>query len=120
MDNEFAEVIDRLVAQTHAGKVSWEDLSSLSAGDEFRVNFGDVIVEVRQGERIERTDDDSKQYVGYIRVQILNDRGFVVAKTEQDIGQPFYGKLAELLEAARGSGRRRRAVFERLLTTLSK
>ncbi len=119
MDNEFAEVIDRLVAQTRAGKVQWEDLSSLSGGDEFRVNFGDAVVEVRQGERIERTDEE-KQYVEYIRVQILNDRGFVVAKSEQDVGHPFHGKLSELLEAARASGRRRRAVFDRLLTTLSK
>lgn len=120
MDNTLWEVIDRMTESTRAGNLVWEDVSSLSAGDRFRVNFGDTVVDIRQGERVEHSDEFGQVHVGYIRFQVLNDKGFIVDSVEHDIGTTWYQKLSTLLDAARGSGRRRKAVLEKLLTTLSK
>ena len=120
MDNVLRELVERLSDQTRAGKIVWEDVSTLSAGDRFRVNFGDAVVDIRQGERVEQSDEYGLVHVSYIRLQVLNDRGFIVDSTEQDVGTPGYSKLSTLLDAARGSGRQRKAVLEKLLTTLSK
>lgn len=120
MDNALWDVIDRLTENTRSGKLIWEDISSLSAGDRFRVNFGDTVVDIREGERVEQSDEFGQVHVSYIRFQVLNDQGFIVDSVEQDIGTSWYKKLSALLDAARGSGRRRKAVLEKLLTTLSK
>lgn len=120
MDKVLAEVVDRLISQTRAGKVQWEDVSTMSGGERFRVNFGDMLVDVREGERVEQSDLHGETHVSYIRVQVLNDRGFVVASAEHDIGGPYHRKLGELLDTARASARRREALLENLLQRLGK
>ena len=120
MDNDLLDLIDRLTHQTGSGRVQWEDASTLSGGERFRLNFGDAVVEVLDGEATQWTADGEGREVPMCRVQVLNSRGFVVAEQELNLGAPLYGKLTGLFEAARSSARNRRQVISNLLERIGR
>ena len=118
MDDKLQAVIDKLTTQTHAGKVAWTDQSSVSLGEQFHATFGDVLVEVMKGDYRREDDEVGEYWVEYIRVQVRNHRGFVVASFEAEVGTHHYGRLATLFEAALADARNKEGVLDKLLHKL--
>ncbi len=119
MDNDLLELVGKLIEQTRSGKYQWEDVSSLSGGDRFRLNFGDVVVALQDGDRKVWSDEGEEHFVPEYRVEVLNNRGFVVAEMEHYAGKPF-DNLAELFRLARSSARNRRQVMSNLLERIGR
>jgi aminoglycoside phosphotransferase (APT) family kinase protein len=118
MDDKLLTVIYKLTDQTRAGKVVWSDQSSVSLGDQFHATFGDVLVEVQKGDTRRERDDGEEYWVEYCRVQVRNNRGFVVASTQAEVGEHLYGRLTELHDVALASARNKVGVLEKLLQKL--
>lgn len=120
MEKDLLELIDRLIARSGAMAVQWEDASTLSGGERFRLNFGDVVVEVLDGETTLWKEDGEEYQMPSYRVQVLNNRGFIVAEQELSLGAPLYAKLAGLFDVARASARNRRQVLSNLLDRIGR
>ena len=118
MDDKLQAVIDKLTIQTRAGKIAWTDYSSVSLGEQFHATFGDVLVEVMKGDYRREDNEVGEYWVEYIRVQVRNHRGFVVASFESELGQSQYGRLATLHELALASARNSEGVLDSLLQKL--
>ena len=101
----------RLLDQTKAGKVTWEDLGNTSSIDMYRARVGAGFI------RIGRDQDHSSDGV---EVTILNENGLMVSEFElSPIAQDFaLGK--ELLEWARIASRGGESVVEDMLEALGK
>jgi len=101
----------RLLEQTKAGKVRWEDLGNTSSIDMYRARVGAGFI------RIER---DQEHTSNEVVVTILNENGLMVSEFElSPIAQDFaVGK--ELLEWARIASRGGESVVEDMLEALGK
>lgn len=117
MNEDLLELINRLLRQTNSSAVQWEDASTLSGGERFRINFGDAVIEVYDGEE-QRAVEDGELYLPFYRLQVLNNRGFLVAEEEQTHEDPHYKPLRNLFQAARSSARNTRQVLGSLLQRL--
>lgn len=120
MDNDLVELVGKLTEQTNAGKFQWEDVSTHSGGDRFRLNFGDVVVTIQDGDRKQWTDEGEEYFAPLYRMQVLNNRGFVVVESELVSGEKSFDQLAELFQLARSSARNRRHVLSSLLERISR
>ncbi len=120
MDKDLLELVEKLVEQTRSRNFQWEDVSSLSGGERFRLNFGDVVVAIEDGEVTRWRDEDESQQFPMHRLQILNNRGFVVAEQELAECDHQFGRLATLFEAARSSARKRHEVISGLLNRIGR
>ncbi len=118
MDEKLSKVVDRLTEQTRKGSVAWEDVSSLSLGDQFQATFGDVLVEVRKGDIQRENDEVGEHWVEYCQVQVRNHRGFVVATNRAEAGEHRYGRLLILFDVALASARNQEGVLDKLLQKL--
>ena len=119
MDDKLYRVLLKLLDQTAAGKVKWDDASRLTEGEKFRVSFGDAIVELWDKELARQSDEFGTVYDRIIVAHVLNPMGMVVAQQEFSMGMVHpYRTLEKLFLAARSSARRSDAVLDSLLQKL--
>lgn len=119
MDDKLYRVLLKLLDQTIAGKVKWDDASKLSEGEKFRVSFGDAIVEIWDGEVSTHDDEYGEVHERKFDAHVLNPQGLVVTQQvfTTDMGQ-LYRTAERLFLAARSSARRTDAVLDSLLQKL--
>lgn len=120
MDKDLLELVDVLIKRTGSPSVMWEDASTLSGGERFRLNFGDVVVEISDGEATRWREEDESQVYPMYRLQIINSRGFIVAEQELAECDHLYGKLAALFDSARSNSRRRGEVISGLINRIGR
>jgi len=120
MDKDLLELVDVLIRRSGSPNVQWEDASTLSGGERFRLNFGDTVVEISDGEVTRWRDEDEGRLFPMYRLQVLNNRGFVVAEQELAECDPMYGKLDTLFETARSNSRKRENVISNLLDRIGR
>ena len=121
MDEKLKQVVRSLHEKTWSGKLAWDDISSLSGGDEYRVKLGNSIIEVRSGYRDDYEDAGAAiPATRYHRMLVLNSKGFVVDECDQTPADDDFQLLGSLVEAARGNARKREDTLDQLLRLLAK
>lgn len=113
--DKLTALLRRLLDQTRAGKVGWEDLSLISAYDEFRARVGSGMVRVAA---LSRADPDVQTRGEGYRVSLIDGNGLLSAETEIYEDDGGYALARDVFEAARAHARHGEILIDDMLRSL--
>lgn len=120
MDEKLQRVVESLHEKTRNGKLKWDDISTLTGGDEYRVRLGDIIIEFRSGQREDLDDTVYLPPTPYCRILVLNTKGLIVDECDLTPSNQNYELLSELHDVIRSGTRKREDTLDQLLQLLAK
>jgi len=118
MSDKLWTVVGKLTDQTRAKKLTWEDRSSLSQGDQFQVIFDDTLVEIKKDESRYWDEDGEESWIPSVRLEVRNYKAQLVALLQATERDNNYEKLESLFEAALANARNQEGVIDSLLQKL--
>lgn len=118
MSDKLWTLVEKLAAQTRAKKLTWEDKSGLSQGEQFQVVFGDTLVEIKKDETRHWDGDGEEVWIPSIRLEVRNQRARIVALLEADERQIEYNRLEPLFDLALANARNQEVIIDSLLQKL--
>jgi len=99
--NPIADLVQKLLDQTRAGKIEWRDASTSFSAETFRAHIGEGVVSITQASRPFEVDEDVTRHdEGYV-VTILNSFGQTVAEYARFDGEGNFALLKDLFDHAR-------------------
>lgn len=105
-------LVQKLLEQSRAGKIQWEDVGKASTLDIYRTKIGTGFVRITLSE-----DDDGR---GGVQVTLLNESGLPIADTHFGRGAERSKPAEELIESARTSARGGERVLESMFEALDR